>query len=105
LSDGKIPRLPAAVIKKNTKGNIPGRMLPQRDCQSPEETLTAGTRRAATGGAAPARLQAGTDLESDALEIHRHRLNLGQQVFICDKFKFIEFKNLIHVIGFIQNQR
>jgi len=50
-------------------------------------------------------LQAGTDLESDALEIHRHRLSLGQQIFICDKFKFIEFKNLIHVIGFIQNQR
>jgi len=50
-------------------------------------------------------LQTGTDLEPDTLEIHRYRLNLGQQILICDKFKFIKFKNLIHVIWFIQNQR
>lgn len=50
-------------------------------------------------------MKVGADLKADTPEIHRYRLNLGQQILVGDKFKFIEFKNLIHFIWFIQNQR
>ena len=82
------------------------RATPQRialDADNRNVNLTAGAGAATAASAS--HFQAGSDLKPHSLEIHLDRLGFLQQVLVGDKLKSVKIENLIHVIGFIQNQR